>query len=185
MRTVLGCLLAAVVIASLTACDKADLPAVPSVDSIKQAVNNQVETVKQTVDAAGNVQFELDSPVSTAGCYGRLIAAGGGRPAVFTLASYNAASNEAFPSFFLQAQTKATAATQLAGAPIEAVVFVQQAKDGPAWHSPDDRPAQVTVSALEGEALSGQVSGVLINTETGAEKQFSATFSGSMVAESP
>lgn len=175
----------AFVAVSLAACDKADLPAVPSVDSIKQAVNNQVETVKQTVDAAGNVKFELDSPVATAGCYGKLVTIGAGRPSVFTVASYNAPANEAFPSFLLQAQTTAADATQLVNAPLEAVVFVQEAKDGPAWHSPADRPVKVSVTAAADGALSGQATGVLVNTDTGAEKPFSADFSGSITSANP
>lgn len=171
MRAFAAWFLAVVLFGSLAACDKKDLPSVPSVDSIKQAVTNQVESVRQTADAAGSVQLELNAPVTASGCYGRWIAANGGRPAVLTIASYNSPSNEAFPSFFVQAQTKATSAAQLVGEPIDAVAFVQEAKDGPVWHSPDGKNVKLAIAAAADGMLSGQVTGVLVNTDTGAEKQ--------------
>ena len=180
--TLVGCL-AVVLFGSLAACDKKDLPSIPSLDSVKQAVTNQVESVRQTADAAGSVQLELDAPVTASGCYGRLTAASGGRPAVLTIASYNSPSNEAFPSFFVQAQTKATSSAQLVGEPIDAVAFVQETKDGPVWHSPDGKSVKLAIAAAADGLLSGQVTGVLINTDTGAEKQISATFSGSLAAD--
>jgi hypothetical protein len=154
-------------------------------DKVKRAVSDQVETVKQSVDAAGNGQLQLDSPVATSGCYGRLIVGGGGRPAMFTVSSYNAPSNESFPSFMLQAQTAAADGTTLASAPLDAVVFVQEAKDGPVWQSPTDRPVKVTVTSAADGALSGEATGVLISSDTGAEKPFSATFSGSFAVGAP
>lgn len=190
MRTQLAyCLIAGALLAA-PACDKAELPGegrgfMKSVDHVKRAVTDQVESAKQTLDVAGSVQIQLDSPLVAAGCYGKLLALGDGRPSVFTVTSYNSASNESFPSFMLQAQTQAAGGEALVGTPLEAVAFVQEAKDGAVWQSPPDRPVQVKLSAAADGALAGEASGVLVNVESSAEKPFSATFSGSFSAGAP
>lgn len=150
-------------------------------EKAKEAVTNTVETAKQSADVAGKFELDLNGPMATNGCYGRVHAFSSKRPAILQIASYNDPNNESFPSVLVQAQLTDASLAALAGKTLNAQIYLQAAPGGPVWHSSADRPVEVQIKSAANSQIEGSiVQGALINADTGAEGQLKGTFSGSL-----
>lgn len=157
------------------------MPELPSMQDIKEgvqgAVGSGVDDVAQAANLAGSLELQAGEPVAAGGCYISLIAVGGGRPAVLRLASYKDASNENYPSVFLQAQTDAADLASLSGQTVSAQLFVQRVKDGPVLHCATGQSVQVKFSAVAADKIEGEISGgALVNTADGTSVPVSGKF---------
>lgn len=153
---------------------------------VKQTATNTsqqvVERVKETVNAAGNVELSLaGTPVKTSACYATLTLVGGGRPAVFQAASYPDPKTESYPSLLFRAETKADGTAALAKQSLSGQLFVQLEPDGAVWHTPDGQGATLTIQTTSDGTFTGTLAQCqLVSTEKDELRPCSGTFSGSL-----
>lgn len=166
----------------LAGCEKAatEIPKIetpPVVQQIQQQVNNTVETVKQTAQVAGKLELNVGGPLQTGGSYARLITMGG-RDSILQITSYNDVSNEQFPSVFVRGRVGATTAAHLLNKQMYAEVFVQRVANGPVLSTAPGRPAQLKISRVEGNVVTGEFlpGSTLIDSQTRTEVPVSGTF---------
>ena len=167
---------------SLAGCDK--VKEATGIDGPKQA-GNAVESVRQAAGVAGSIELTLDAPLAASGCYVSLLSPGGGRPNVLQITSYRDPSGESFPSVFVQARVGENPLTALTGLAVEAIVFAQGSPDGPVWQTLPSAPAKLTISAAGGSEFSAELTGELVNVESGARQAASGKFSSSDVRTKP
>jgi hypothetical protein len=144
---------------------------------VQKKVDQGVETVKQQVNLAGSIELSLKEPLSINACYAALAVLPEPRQSVLQLTSYKTVDQEAFPSVFVRAPVQAEAPAELAGKTLSAQLFVQPASDGPVWHSKASEPVELTVSKVEQQVLTVELSrGTLVNTETDETIEVTGTF---------
>lgn len=129
----------------------------------------------------GAIKLTLDQPVETDGCYVSFYTFATGRPSVLRIASYPDPAQEAFPSVMLQAQVDVDSASALAGASVQAEVYVMTAEGGATWHS-NPETVEIKITSINGNKVVGQiVGGTLKNPETDSTTSVTGTFDGSML----
>ena len=144
---------------------------------VEQKVDQGVETVKQQANLAGSIELSLKEPLSINACYAALAVLPAPRQSVLQLTSYKTVDQETFPSVFLRAPVQAGTPAELAGKTLSAQLFVQPVQDGPVWHSKASEPVELTVSKVEQQLLTAQLSrGTLVNTETDESIEVTGTF---------
>lgn len=146
--------------------------------SLQQTAQAASDTAQQQLGLAGSMQFALDAPVTTKGCYVAFIAGHGGRPAVLQLRSYPTADQEAFPAALIQAQVEAQSVNDLVGKTVSAQAFVQAEPSGAVWHSVDGEPVQLTIQSYADKHLMGALTGKAKNTKTSQTLDLTGTIDG-------
>ncbi len=165
--------------------DKGEIKIPTSIDEVKQAVTNTVEVAKQTTNMAGGIELQLDKAVNTSGCYAALHLQSGGRPNILQITSYNAPSAESFPSFFLRAQVTQRTMAELAGQTVSGQIYVQDGPNGNVWESPADQLAQLKITAVDANSVSGELTGPIMNVGTGERRELTGKLGGSVKEASP
>jgi hypothetical protein len=169
--------------------DEAKQQVSENVDKASQAVQEKAKaaggaaaaagnSAQQQLGLAGSMEFTLDAPVKTKGCYVLFLAGRGGRPSVLQLRSYAAADQEAFPSALIQAQTEAASLNELVGKTVAAQTFVQAEPSGPVWHTIGAQPLQLTIKAVADKQLTAELTGSAVNTATGQSAPVSGKIDG-------
>ncbi len=163
-------------------CDWLDKKATEVKQTASSTSQQVVDRVKQTVNAAGNVELSLaGTPVKTSGCYGSLILVASGRPAVFQVTSYVDPKGETFPSVMFRAVAKVETPAGLANQSLSGQLFVQLEPDGAVWHTPDGQPAVLTNQTAADGAFTGTLAPCqLVSTEKDESRPCTGTFSGSL-----
>jgi hypothetical protein len=123
------------------------------------------------------MEFTLDAPVKTKGCYVTLIEVRG-RPSVLQLRSYPSADQEAFPSALVQAQIEAASLAELVGKTVPAQSFVQAEESGTVWHTSGGEPVQLTIKSVADKQVIAELAGAAINAATGESAPVSAKIEG-------
>jgi hypothetical protein len=180
-----------VVLACLTGCSKEKISELvdqakeqvsENVDKASQAIQQKAKTAsdaaQQQLGLAGSMEFTLDEPVKTKGCYAAFIAGIGGRPSVLQLRSYPSVAQEAFPSALVQAEVETGSLADLVGKTVAAQTFVQAEPSGLVWHTVGGEPMQLTIKTVADKQLIAELTGVAINTATGQTAPFSGKIDG-------
>lgn len=169
--------------------DEAKQQVSENVDKASQAVQEKTKAAGNAASAAGNsaqqqlglagsMEFMLEAPVKTKGCYAAFIAGRGGRPSVLQLRSYAAADQEAFPSALIQAPVEAATLGELVGKTVAAQMFVQAESSGAVWHTVGVEPVQLTIKAVAEKQLTAELTGAAVNTASGKAAPVSAKIDG-------
>lgn len=178
-----SCLILGIAMCLVAGCGKeSPLPDVPvktpTIEDVKQAATNTVESVKQQVSLSGSMELSTNVPVKASGCYVRF-ASVPGKARLLQVTSYNDPTNEGFPSVMLVGQPQTDGLSSLAGQTIPMHVFVKPAANQPGWRTPEGQPAQIRITESSGQNLVGEVvSGTLLNAATGATAPLGGTFRG-------
>lgn len=165
--------------------DKAKSSVSEGAQQVKQQVvetaSQATTEVKETAGFAGEMELQLDAPVTAKACYASVLTFTSGRPGVLQLRSYAKPETESFPSFLIQANIGSTTAADLSGKTFPATVFVQSQAGGPIWYSDKAAPAQLKVVSTDDQRISGElVGGSLRSTDNATVPQLAGKFSGSM-----
>lgn len=148
-------------------------------DAVQAKMESTTEQVQEQLNLAGSIELTAGDMVKTDACYVSLIPQGAGRPTVLQLQSYRDAERESFPSVFLQAHVQANSITELIGEPLAARLFVQRDAEGPVLFSDVDSPIELTITGVENQVISAQLTGSkLRDTTTGAEIPVTGSISG-------
>jgi hypothetical protein len=169
--------------------NQAKQQAAESAEQARQALDQQAKAASEAASSAGNqaqqqlglagsMQFALESPITTKGCYVAFLPGSEGMTAVLQLRSYPAVDQEAFPSALVQAQVDVSDISRLAGQTIPAQVFVQATSNGTVWHTVGVEPAQLTIEAVTGKQITAAIAGHAVNTATGQSVPLAGTFDG-------
>jgi len=151
------------------------------VEGVKEAVSQTTEAVKEHTSLAGSIELTVDKPLKTGRCYLALVSLTSGRPGILQMTSYQNAGDESFPSVFFRAEVSAAELAELVGQEVAGQLYVQAVKDGPVWHSADDRPVRVAITSAADGSIEGEVrGGDLVNTDTGQSNSVTGKFAGSL-----
>lgn len=155
-------------------------------DSVQDAKENALAQATDVAEKAGDLsgvadmtgkaKITLDGPTEFGASFVRLVKLNPGRPSVLQIKSYRDGDLDSYPSFLVQAQVTETDLRSLSGKPIEAKFFAQKTPTGPVWHSPDDQPAALSLSFIDGIVSAKIESAELLNTETGQSTVANAIF---------
>lgn len=146
----------------------------------KKATESVQQIAPQVQDAlasgpTGEATFEVDSSIKMRNAFGRLLVLNPDRTNVLQVRSYQAESDEDFPSFLFQARTDAENIQACIGQSFEGQLFLQAAAEGPIWSTADeDRVTLKITEQAEGELVAEVVGGKL-EDETGKSSAVKGT----------
>lgn len=163
---------------ALLGCGDAKLP---TLDEVKQAASDSVESVQQRAETAvaaartGSIEVKLDAPLKIAEGYAKIARFSGNRPGTLQITSYADPVREKYPSVFIRTELPAGPATALAGQTLQAIVYVQPVNGGPVWQN--SAPVEVRITEADETIISGEiVRGEMTNAETDIAVQLSGKF---------
>jgi len=131
-------------------------------ETTKQVAGQATQTgeqAKQQLGQAGDMQLNLDAPVTTSGCYAKYVPPLGGRPGVLQLRSYAQPEGETFPSVLLRLTATAENVAALKEQNLAGQMFVQLEKGGPVWQSEASGQVQLKVTQADEKNLVAEVVG--------------------------
>ncbi len=144
-----------------------------SKEDVQEAINQRVEQadaigsrvverVQAEVGLSGNSQFSVDGETSTKQCFWEIIPTETSQANTLRIGSYNATVPESFPSYLFLAPCDVSSTVGLAGKSFQGTLFLQKESDGPLWYTGDGETVTLTISQVDGSAISATIDGASI-----------------------
>lgn len=137
---------------------------------VKESVSSATDTAKEQLALSGSARVQLDSELTTSGCYAEFLTLGGGRPNVLQIRSYKTPDQESFPSLYFRATTTAAGGSELVGQTLSGELFLQKESGGSVWTSPGGGHVDVKILAVDQQKIDAEiVGGSLVSIQQPAE----------------